>query len=58
VRATREREGGRALLLALRGKDGQFVNNPPPDRILEPGDVMIVVGTEQQLESLRAGAGA
>jgi voltage-gated potassium channel len=57
VRETREREGGGALLLALRGTDGGFVNNPPPDRVLEPGDVMIVVGTEQQLGSLRAGAG-
>jgi len=58
VRATREREGGGALLLALRGSDGQFVNNPPPDRILEPGDVLIVVGTVAQLGSLRAGARA
>ena len=57
VQATRAREGGGALLLALRSRGGQFVSNPPADRVIEPGDVMIVVGTAPQLESLQAIAG-
>lgn len=58
VRATREREGGGAMLLALRSQGGQFVSNPPADRVIEPGDVMIVVGTALQLQSLQTNAGS
>lgn len=58
VQATRAREGGGALLLALRSKGGQFVSNPPAGRVIEPGDVMIVVGTVPQLEALQTSASA
>lgn len=43
-----------ALVLALRQADGTFVTNPPPDTVLSAGQVLIVVGTEQQLRDLGA----
>ena len=41
-----------ALVMALRQPDGVFVTNPPPDTVLEAGQVLIAVGTEQQLRDL------
>jgi len=59
VRSARLQEGGGALLLALRsgGGSGAFQTNPAPDTVIEPGDVVIVVGTLAQIEALRADAG-
>jgi voltage-gated potassium channel len=56
VRATREKEGGGALLLALRESEGAFITNPPLDRVINPGDAIIAIGTEDQLRALRAAA--
>ena len=56
VRETRAHEGGGALLLALRNADGDFVTNPPADRVIEGGDVLIVVGTAAQITALRSAA--
>ena len=36
VRDARQHEGGGALLLALREVGGQFVTNPPADRVIGP----------------------
>lgn len=47
-----------ALVLALRQPDGAFVTNPPPDTVLQAGQVLIAVGTEQQLRDLSLLAGA
>ena len=58
IRATREMEGGGALLLAVRDPGGAFVTNPPPDRIIYPGDAVIAVGTADQLETLREATGS
>ena len=41
-----------ALVLALREPDGTFLTNPPPDTELRAGQVLIAVGTEQQLQDL------
>src|SRR5579862_744323 len=41
-----------ALVLALRQPDGAFVTNPAPDTVLQSGQVLIAVGTEQQLRDL------
>ena len=41
-----------ALVLALRGEDGTFVTNPSPETVVSPGQVLIVVGTEAQLDGL------
>jgi voltage-gated potassium channel len=46
----RDRTG--ALVLALRGEDGQFATNPPPDTTIEPGQVLIAIGTPAELDAL------
>jgi voltage-gated potassium channel len=56
VADTRAREGGAAVLLALR-TGGRFVTNPEPTTVVTPGDILIVVGTDQQLQDLRRQAG-
>jgi voltage-gated potassium channel len=45
-----ERTG--ALVLAIRRAGGDFVTNPSPDDPIHPGDVLIGVGTAEQLQSL------
>lgn len=43
-----------ALLLAIRtSADGDFLANPTPDTRLEPGAILIVVGTSSQVDALR-----
>jgi K+/H+ antiporter YhaU regulatory subunit KhtT len=37
---------------------GQFQTNPPMDRVLEPGDQLIVSGTAEVLRELRAAVGS
>ena len=46
----RDRTG--ALVLALRRADGTFLTNPSPDTVLEPGHVLIAIGTEDELAAL------
>jgi voltage-gated potassium channel len=52
VAQTRAREGGSAVLLALRTQ-GRFVTNPDPRTVIGPGDVLIAVGTDDQIQDLR-----
>jgi voltage-gated potassium channel len=40
------------LVLALRLVDGTFTTNPDPDTLIEPHQVIIAVGTDDDLESL------
>jgi voltage-gated potassium channel len=46
----RDRTG--ALVLAIRRPGGAFVTNPSPEDVIEAGDVLISVGTAEQLSSL------
>ena len=46
----RDRSG--ALVLALRGPDGQFATNPSPDARIDPQHVLIAIGTEDELATL------
>jgi voltage-gated potassium channel len=46
----RDRTG--AMVLAMRDKDGHFNTNPPPDTVIEPGHVLIAIGTSVQLKAL------
>jgi voltage-gated potassium channel len=46
----RDRTG--ALVLAIRRPDGSFETNPPPDSAIRAGDVLISVGTDDQLDAL------
>jgi voltage-gated potassium channel len=42
------------LVLALRRVDGTFTTNPDPDTVIEPHQVIIAVGTDDDLEGLMA----
>jgi len=46
----RDRTG--ALVLALRDEDGQFTTNPSPDTSIQPGQVLIAIGTPTELDAL------
>jgi voltage-gated potassium channel len=48
--ALRDRTG--ALVLAVRGADGEFHTNPTADTVVAVGDILISIGTEQQLLAL------
>ena len=57
VREARLHEGDGALLLAMR-QGGAFRTNPTPDTIVRPGDVVIVIGTAEQIDAVRRAAGS
>lgn len=42
-----------AQLLAVRTTDGSFHSNPPPSTCIQAGDVLIAIGTAEQVDSLR-----
>jgi voltage-gated potassium channel len=46
----RDRTG--ALVLAVRDERGSFLSNPDPDIRIEPGQVLIAIGTEEELAEL------
>lgn len=46
----RDRTG--ALVLAIRRPDGSFLTNPTPDTNIQTGDVLIGIGTADQLAAL------
>jgi voltage-gated potassium channel len=50
----RDRTG--ALVLAIRGPDGRFTTNPPPETPIRPDDILIAIGTTSQLAALRDAA--
>lgn len=47
----RERTG--SLVLAIKTADGQLSTKPEPDAIVQAGDVIVVIGTRNQLEQLQ-----
>lgn len=46
----RDRTG--ALVLAMRDAQGRFRSNPTPETLIEPGEVLIAIGTPEQLAAL------
>ena len=46
----RDRTG--ALVLALRSSEGTFTTNPTPETEMAPGQILIAIGTEEQLCAL------
>lgn len=46
-----------ALVLALRGRNGTFLTNPPMRTTVEAGYILIAIGTQDQLSALRKVAG-
>jgi voltage-gated potassium channel len=51
------RQQAGVLVLAVRDHDGTFRSNPDPDTVIASGDVVIAVGTEDDLNRLVALAG-
>jgi len=45
------------LILAIRHRDGSFDTNPTPDSVVQPGQVLIAVGTDAELVHLLEWAG-
>jgi K+/H+ antiporter YhaU regulatory subunit KhtT len=45
------------LIVAIRGPDGKFVYNPPADQRLESGSYVVVLGTREGVQRLRAMVG-
>jgi len=52
VRSAQIRDRTGALVLAIRRPDGGFVTNPQPEDVIGAGDVLISVGTADQLSAL------
>jgi voltage-gated potassium channel len=52
IRDVRIRHETGALVVAMRKADGTFDTTPDPEAEMEPGDVLIVVGTAQELRAL------
>jgi voltage-gated potassium channel len=52
IRDLRVRHETGAIIVALRKKDGTFDTTPEPDESLEPGDVIVGVGTTDELRRL------
>jgi voltage-gated potassium channel len=52
IRDTRIRATTGAVVIALRKPDGTFDVTPSPDEVIEPGDVVIAIGTENELKTL------
>lgn len=58
IRENQLRDMTGALVLALRGADGSFHTNPDPDTPVAAGQILIVIGTADQLAKLRGLASA
>jgi voltage-gated potassium channel len=52
VRELRLRRQTGALVIGVRRRDGSFDTTPSPDAALDPGDVIIAVGTDDELKAL------
>ncbi len=52
IREVRVRHETGALIVALRRHDGTFETTPEPDETIEPGDVIVGVGTSEELQKL------
>lgn len=52
LRSAQLRDQTGALVLAIRRADGAFIANPSPEVLIETGDVLIGVGTADQLDAL------
>ena len=52
LREAHIRDSTGALILALRDGGGEFTTNPPPETVLEAGQILIAIGTESQLKAL------
>lgn len=52
-------EGNSALVIAIKGVDeGAYEVNPPPARTIQVGDVLVVLGSKDELKGLKERVGA
>jgi voltage-gated potassium channel len=52
IRDLRVRDETGAIIVAIRKRDGTFDTTPSPDELVEAGDVLIGVGTPQEIRKL------
>jgi voltage-gated potassium channel len=52
IREIRVRHETGAIIIAMRKRDGTFDTTPEPDVRIDPGDVLVGVGTAEELRSL------
>jgi voltage-gated potassium channel len=52
IRDLRVRDETGAIIVALRKRDGTFDTTPSPDELIEAGDVLIGVGTPEEIRNL------
>jgi len=52
IRESRGRHDTGAIIVALRRKDGTFDTTPEPEAVIAPGDVIVGVGTSEELQRL------
>jgi voltage-gated potassium channel len=52
IREIRVRHETGAIIIAMRKKDGTFDTTPEPDVRIDPGDVLVGIGTAEELRSL------
>jgi voltage-gated potassium channel len=52
IREIRVRRETGAIIVALRKKDGTFDTTPEPDAVIESGDILVGVGTAEELRRL------
>ena len=52
IRDAHIRDETGALVLALREQEGTFVTNPSPDQQIRAGEILIAIGTKDELEAL------
>jgi voltage-gated potassium channel len=52
IREIRVRHATGAIIVALRKRDGTFDTTPEPDAVIEAGDVIVGVGTSDELQRL------
>jgi voltage-gated potassium channel len=52
IRELRVRDATGAMIIAIRKADGRFDTTPSPDAVLEHGDVLIGVGTQEEISRL------
>jgi voltage-gated potassium channel len=52
IREAHIRDETGALVLALRERGGAFVTNPPPDQEIRAGQILIAIGTREELAAL------
>ena len=52
IRDIRVRNETGALIIALRKQDGSFDTTPEPDVTIDPGDVIVGIGTTDELQAL------